>query len=159
MQNKKIKHPTILIAEDDAGHFALVKKNIWRTCADAEIVRFRNGKELLDYFFGDQIPSHDGRTGRYLLLLDIKMPLMDGVSALEKIKSNPELKKMPVFMLTTTDNPGEINHCYQIGCNFYIVKPSDYMQFMLAMEYLGAFLSMSGLTIPEIDPDKAAKYN
>ena len=161
MQDTIIKHPTILIAEDDAGHFALVKKNIWRTCADAEIIRFRNGKELLDYFFGDEgaAQQHNGRTGRYLLLLDIKMPLVDGVSALEKIKANPELRKMPVFMLTTTDNPGEINHCYQIGCNFYIVKPSDYMHFMQAMEYLGAFLSMSGLTIPEIDPVKASKFN
>ena len=154
-----MKHPTILIAEDDAGHFALVKKNLWRTCADAEIIRFKNGKELLDYFFNNTETPHNGRTGRFLLLLDIKMPVVDGVSALETIKSNPELRKIPVFMLTTTDNPKEIDHCYQIGCNFYIVKPSDYMQFMQAIEYLGAFLSLPGLTIPEINPANITKMN
>jgi CheY-like chemotaxis protein len=152
-----MKHPTILIAEDDAGHFALVRKNLWRTCADAEIVHFHNGKELLDYFFNNH---SDHKTPKpYLLLLDIKMPLMDGITALEKIKSNPELRKIPVFMLTTTDNPGEITHCYQIGCDFYIVKPSDYMKFMQAIENLGAFLSMPGLRIPEIDPRNIAKFN
>ena len=154
-----MERPIILIAEDDAGHFALVKKNLWRTCADAEIVHFRNGKELLDYFFTDNGNSQNDRDGHYLLLLDIKMPLVDGVSALEKIKSNPYLKKIPVFMLTTTDNPSEINHCYQIGCNFYIVKPSDYMQFMRVIEHLGDFLSMPGLTIPQIDPSNISKFN
>lgn len=154
-----MKHPTILIAEDDAGHFALVKKNLWRTCGEAEIVRFRNGKELLDYFFVRKAVSEEGGTERYLLLLDIKMPQMDGVSALERLKNNPELRKMPVFMLTTTDNPAEVNHCYQLGCNFYIVKPADYMQFMEAMEHLGAFLSMPGLYIPEINLSKISKFN
>ena len=152
-----MKHPTILIAEDDAGHFALVKKNLWRTCADAEIVHFHNGKELLDYFFCNGIQHCSSKS--YLLLLDIKMPLVDGISVLEKFKNNPELKKIPVFMLTTTNNPSEINHCYQVGCNFYIVKPLDYMQFMQAIEHLGAFLSMSGLTIPEIDPRNISKFN
>lgn len=154
-----MNHPTILIAEDDAGHFALVKKNLWRTCADAEIVRFKNGRELLDYFFKNHNVATDGQTGRFLLLLDIKMPVVDGVAALEKIKANPELKKIPVFMLTTTDNPHEIEHCYQIGCNFYIVKPPDYMQFMQAMEYLGAFLSLPGLNIPEINRANILKFN
>lgn len=154
-----MKHPTILIAEDDAGHFALVKKNLWRSCADAEIIHFRNGKELLEYFYDNNDAPQHIRRGCYLLLLDIRMPLVDGVSALEKIKSDPELKKMPVFMLTTTDNPSEINHCYQIGCNFYIVKPSDYMQFMQAIEQLGDFLSMPGLTIPQIDPTNISKFN
>ena len=152
-----MKHPTILIAEDDAGHFALVKKNLWRTCADAEIVHFHNGKELLDYFFCNGTQHCSPKS--YLLLLDIKMPLVDRISVLEKFKNNPELKKIPVFMLTTTNNPGEINHCYQVGCNFYIVKPLDYMQFMQAIEHLGAFLSMSGLTIPEIDPRNISKFN
>lgn len=152
-----MKHPTILIAEDDAGHFALVKKNLWRTCADAEIVHFHNGKELLDYFFCNGTQHRSPKS--YLLLLDIKMPLVDGISVLEKFKNNPELKKIPVFMLTTTNNPSEISHCYQVGCNFYIVKPLDYMQFMQAIEHLGTFLSMSGLTIPEIDPRNISKFN
>ena len=154
-----MKHPTILIAEDDAGHFALVKKNLWRTYAEAEIVHFQNGKDLLDYFFSEEGLAKSGHSKRYLLLLDIKMPLVDGVSVLKKLKSHPELKKIPVFMLTTTDNPGEIINCYRIGCNFYIVKPTDYMQFMQAMEHLGSFLTTPGLTIPEIDLAQISKFN
>ncbi len=150
--------PIILIAEDDAGHFALVKKNLWRTCADVQVIHFHNGREVLDYLF-----EHSGRqthpAHRYLLLLDIKMPLLDGVSVLERIKAHPELRKMPVFMLTTTDSPVEIDNCYQIGCNFYIVKPADYMQFMEAIESLGSFLSTPGLVIPEIDRRSTSKWN
>lgn len=154
-----MKPLTILIAEDDTGHFTLVRKNIKRISADTEVVRFLNGKELLDYFFDDHGSLNHGRNGRYLLLLDIKMPMVDGVTALEKLKSDPELKKMTVFMLTTTNNPDEINHCYQLGCNFYIVKPSDYMEFMQTIEHLGEFLLIPGLAIPEIDPAHISNLN
>lgn len=154
----KACYPVILIAEDDAGHFALVKKNLWRTYADAEIIHFQNGRQLLDFLFkasGSSLQPHRP----YLLLLDIKMPLVDGVSVLERLKANPELKKMPVFMLTTTDNPAEVRNCYDIGCNFYIVKPSDYIQFMQAIESLGAFLTTPGLAIPDINPENITKMN
>lgn len=150
--------PVILIAEDDAGHFALVKKNLWRTYADAEVIHFQNGRQLLDFLFrgsGGSIQAHRP----YILLLDIKMPLVDGVSVLERLKAHPELKKMPVFMLTTTDSPVEVNNCYDIGCNFYIVKPSDYIQFMQAIESLGAFLTAPGLAIPDINPENISKMN
>lgn len=64
------------------------------------------------------------------------------------------VKKIPVIMLTTTDNPGEIDLCYEMGCFSYIVKPSDYNKFMEALEHLGAFLSLPNLVVPTISsPD------
>ncbi len=149
----------ILIAEDDAGHFALVRKNIERICADAEIIRFRNGKELLNYFFDNNGNLNQNQNAQYLLLLDIKMPLVDGVSALKILRSSPELKKMPIFMLTTTDNPAEINRCYQLGCNFYIVKSSDYTEFTKTLENLSTILLIPGLIIPEINFAPISTYN
>lgn len=143
---------TILLAEDDKGHAALVKRNLWRTCIDAQIIHFSNGQQLFAYLNGETASPEPFLPGRYILLLDIKMPGMDGTEVLKILKQHPELRKIPVIMLTTTNNPHEIELCYQEGCSFYIVKPSDYVRFMEAIEYLGDFLSLPTLLIPDIVP-------
>jgi CheY-like chemotaxis protein len=143
---------TILLAEDDKGHAALVKRNLWRTCIDAQIIHFSNGQQLLAYLNGESVLPEPFLAGKYILLLDIKMPGMDGTEVLKILKQHPELRKIPVIMLTTTNNPHEIELCYQEGCSFYIVKPSDYVRFMEAIEYLGDFLSLPTLLIPDIVP-------
>ena len=140
----------ILVAEDDDGHFALIERNLLRSGITKPIVRFRDGQEVLDFLENFKSCESANAHRPLLILLDIRMPKMDGVTVLEKIKSHPTLKKIPIFMLSTTDDPGEINQCYQIGCNCYIVKPLDYKKFMQTMERLGAFLATPGLTIPEI---------
>lgn len=141
----------ILIAEDDAGHFALVKKNLWRSCVSNSFLHFKDGQEVLDFLFmrGDG-PEMTPNTP-YLLLLDIRMPKVDGIEVLQEIKQHPELKKIPVIMLTTTDNPKEVQRCHDMGCSFYIVKPSNYNDFMAHVEHLGAFLSLPGVGIPALD--------
>ncbi|MCE5186125.1 MAG: response regulator [Planctomycetaceae bacterium] len=152
MEAETASNLIILVAEDDRGHFALVKKNLWRTCVDAEIIRFPDGQQLLE-FLKSQSPS--GETfvkGKYLLLLDIKMPGMNGIEVLSILRQDPGLKKMPVIMLTTTNNPQEVEHCYEIGCSFYVVKPSDYSSFMEAIEHLGHFLSLTCIEFPILDP-------
>jgi CheY-like chemotaxis protein len=142
----------ILVAEDDKGHFALVKKNLWRICVDAEIIHFPDGQKLMDFLNQKDTSEHELQKKKYLLLLDIKMPGMDGIEVLEAVKKDPELRKIPTVMLTTTNNPVEIDRCYGQGCSFYIVKPADYGDFMEAIEHLGAFLSMESLFIPTVDP-------
>ena len=127
---------TILLAEDDRGHAALVKKNLWRICVDTHIIHFSDGQALLDYLNGQSKSSEVFQTGKYIILLDIKMPVCNGIDSLLTIKKNPRLKRIPVIMLTTTDNPGEIDLCYELGCFSYIVKPSDYNKFMENLEHL-----------------------
>ena len=140
----------ILIAEDDAGHFALIKKNLWRSCVSNEIFLFKDGQEVLDYLFKkNDGPKRKGNT-KYVLLLDIRMPKVDGREVLRLVKEDPELRKMPVIMLTTNDEPGEVERCYDMGCSFYIVKPSDYNKFMEAVGNLGTFLSLKGVSVPAI---------
>ena len=141
---------TILLAEDDKGHAALIKKNLWRICIDAQIIHFSDGQELLDYLSGHSRSPEVFQAGSYIILLDIKMPVSNGINALLTIKKNSRLNKIPVIMLTTTDNPGEINLCYELGCFSYIVKPSDYNKFMEALEHLGAFMSLPNLVVPII---------
>ena len=145
----------ILIAEDDAGHFALVKKNLWRSCVSNSFLHFKNGQEVLDFLYmkGDG-PKITPNTS-YLLLLDIRMPRVSGTEVLHEIKQHPEFKKIPVIMLTTTDSPREVQRCHDMGCSFYMVKPPNYNDFMASVEHLGALLSLAGVEIPVINPEAA----
>ena len=133
----------IIIAEDDAGHFQLVKQNLWLSCFNHEILHFKNGQEVLD-FLSEQ-KNIDANS--YILILDIRMPKMDGYEVLEKIKADQELKKIPVIMLTTTAEESEIQKCYELGCSFYMVKPVDYQQFMNVVDSLGCFLSLENIRL------------
>lgn len=146
------KSLTILIAEDDAGHFALVRKNLWRTCLNGQILHFSNGRDLLNYLFSPN-DLNGIRIGQYVLLLDIRMPAFDGIDVLSCIKGDKELSKIPIIMLTTASESNEITRCYDAACAFYMVKPPDYDRFMSSIEILGAFLTMSGLQVPVIIPE------
>ena len=145
-----INETVILIAEDDAGHFDLVKRNLWRSCVAEDIINFKDGQEILDFLFMQGDGPHRISDTRYILLLDIRMPKVNGRDVLAKIKGDEELKNIPVIMLTTTDDVAEIDKCYSLGCNFYVVKPADYNKFMESVHSLGEFLSMSGMQVPRI---------
>ena len=77
-----------------------------------------------------------------LLLLDIKMPRVDGIEVLRQLKADPETAMIPVIMLTTTDDPREVKRCYELGCSVYITKPVDYQAFVEAINRLGLFLQV-----------------
>jgi CheY-like chemotaxis protein len=144
------RNAVILIAEDDSGHYELVKRNLWLSCVESEILHFKDGQELLDFLFmTGPGPKREPR-GSYILLLDIRMPKVDGREVLRCIKQDVRLRDIPVIMLTTTGNEKEISLCYELGCSFYMVKPVDYNKFMEAVGNLGKFLSMKGLRIPNI---------
>ncbi len=138
----------ILVAEDDDGHARLIQRNLKRAGIANPIRRFADGQEALDFLFDEG--EGDGRTpGRaYLLLLDIRMPRVDGVEVLRRIKSHEQLRKMPVLMLTTTDDPREIENCHSIGCSNYITKPVEYDRFIDVVRQLGLFLSV--IRVPEL---------
>ena len=142
MENGLKKEVTILIAEDDDGHAELICDNLRESGLHNPIIRFSNGQEALDFFFGpphgDQPRREHGRA--YMLLLDIRMPKVDGVEVLKQIKEDQELKSMPVIMLTTTDDPREIRNCYALGCSCYVTKPVDYQKFSEMLTRLGLFL-------------------
>lgn len=133
---------TILIAEDDAGHARLLEKNLTRSGLYNPIRRFDNGQATLDFLFCRGSGPHRTAGGSYLLLLDIRMPQVDGVEVLRQIKQDAELRKMPVIMLTTMDDPREVERCHAIGCSSYIVKPVDYEKFADAIRNLGLYISL-----------------
>jgi CheY-like chemotaxis protein len=143
------KEVIILIAEDDEGHARLIEKNLTRAGLHNPIERFTNGQEILDFLFRRGPGSHRSPDTPYLLLLDIRMPKVDGVEVLRQVKDDPELRKMPIIMLTTTDDPREVERCHALGCSTYIVKPVIYEKFAEAINRMGLFISL--VQVPAIE--------
>jgi CheY-like chemotaxis protein len=139
----------IIIAEDDAGHARLIERNLGRGGMPNAVQHFENGQEVLDFLFMRGPGPHRKKDTAYLLMLDIRMPKVDGVETLRQIKEDPALRKLPVIMLTTTDDPREIERCHLLGCNSYIVKPVDYDKFAEAIAQLGMYVSL--VKVPEIN--------
>ena len=141
---------TILIAEDDDGHAELILEQLRSAGVSNEIIRFRDGQELWDYLMaaGRRTSRYD--THGFLLLLDIVMPGMDGLEVLRRIKTDKQWHNLPVIMLTTTDDPREIESCYTLGCNCYITKPMEYERFTEMLKRLGLFLMV--VQTPKIPP-------
>jgi CheY-like chemotaxis protein len=142
------KEVVILIADDDAGHARLIEKNLSRAGLNNPVQRFENGQQVLDFFLGKAGSPIRDPDMSYLLLLDIRMPKVDGVEVLQKLKADNELRKMPIIMLTTTDDPREVERCHGLGCSSYIVKPVDYDKFAEAIKNLGLFISL--VEVPQI---------
>ncbi len=136
------KEVVIVIAEDDPGHLALLQMNFERIGILNKVIHFENGDEILGFFFGDGDGPHREPEISYLLLLDIRMPKVDGIEVLKRIKEDRATHKIPTIMITTTDDPLEINKCYELGCNSYIVKPVQYENFVNAVRQLGLFLKV-----------------
>ena len=137
----KTKPLDILLAEDDEGHAYLVQTNLKRAGIANPVTHVKDGQEALDYIFREgEYVSRD--LGQPLLILDINMPRVDGVEVLTKIKNNPATALLPVIMLTTTDDPREVERCYQLGCNVYITKPVAYEDFVEAVKRLGLLLQV-----------------
>ena len=141
----------ILLAEDDEGHALLIKKNLKRAGITNEILHFVDGQEILNFLFRKGNGSHRKSGIGYLLLLDIRMPKVDGVEVLRQIKEDDELRKIPVTMLTTTDDPREVENCHALGCSNYITKPVDYDKFVVIIRQLGLFLTV--VQIPKLNGD------
>lgn len=137
---------TILMAEDDEGHAYLVKRNLERAGITNPIEHFKNGEDILEFL--ESIREAINPKHSYLMLLDIRMPKVDGIEVLKKIKEDETFKTIPVIMLTTTNNPQEINLCHKLGCSNYITKPIEYDKFVETIRRLGLFMRI--VEIPEL---------
>jgi len=131
------KEVVIIIAEDDDGHAELIKEGLQNSGVNNNIIRFANGEEVWTFLSGDNTPEVN-----YLLLLDINMPKMDGIEVLKRVKGDARLKDIPIMMLTTTDDPREVENCYELGCNVYITKPVEFTKFAELLKRLGLFLQV-----------------
>lgn len=134
------EQPIILLVEDDDGNAYLAHQLLRRSGVTDEIIRAKDGQEALDFIhgegcFAEKVSQHLPR----LVLLDINMPRLGGVELLRQLKSNERYKAIPIVMLTSTDDPREVERCYRLHCNAYITKPVDYEDFVKVIEVLAAF--------------------
>ena len=138
----------LMLVDDDDGHRLLIRENLRASGIVNELLEMADGQQALDYSTRRgqyQDPAQSPRPG--LILLDIKMPKVDGFSLLEKMKADPQLRLIPVLMLTSTDDQGEINRSYALGASSYVVKPVRYEDFQERIKTLGLFLDI--VRVPE----------
>ncbi|MCI0710478.1 MAG: response regulator [Chloroflexi bacterium] len=127
-------HPTrILLVEDDEGHVTLIKRNLLRAGLSVDIEAADTGREAVHALHA--IPPD-------VILLDLNLPELTGFEVLEFIKSNKDLRHIPVIVLSSTENEEEIKRVYQLGGNLYFTKPVDYDQFAQTIQTLGSLLKL-----------------
>ncbi len=134
------KNRVILMADDDDDDRLLARDALAEAETEAELHFVRNGEELLDYLHqrGDfQSPEAAPRPG--LVLLDLNMPLKDGREALREIKTDPELRRIPVVVLTTSKADTDVGAIYELGANSFISKPFQFEALVDVMKTLGQY--------------------
>jgi CheY-like chemotaxis protein len=137
---------TIVIVDDDEGHAELVRRNLRRAGLQNPMLTINNGGEALDYVFRRGAYSERRIDETPILFLDINISgSADGIEVLRQIKTEPSTRRLPVIMLTTTDDPREVDRCYDLGCNVYVTKPVDPGAFSTAIKRLGQILAVASL--------------
>jgi CheY-like chemotaxis protein len=142
---------TVVIAEDDEGHATLVQRNLRRAAIPANAVRVRDGQELLDYMYRRGPWQSRAKHPAILILLDLKMPRIGGLEVLERLKHDVQFAHIPIFVLTTSSNPIELDECYARGASACLVKPVEFGLFGHMVHRLAEFLVMARLP-PETPP-------
>jgi CheY-like chemotaxis protein len=130
---------TILLAEDNPNDVELTLAALGENRVANEIVVARDGVEALDYLYhrGAYAARSGGHPG--LVLLDLKMPRIDGLEVLRTIKTDPQLRAIPVVVLTSSRQEQDLLASYDLGVNAYVVKPVDFHEFVDAVKMLGGF--------------------
>jgi CheY-like chemotaxis protein len=123
--------PIILVAEDDDGHFYLLKRELKRIGIAWPIRRFPDGQQALDFLSRDFINNPNGPV---ILLLDLRLPKVSGTEILARIRSSdaPSLRELPVVVITSSCNPDDQMQCQRLGCNAYLTKPFSAAQLLAA---------------------------
>jgi len=130
----------ILLIEDNMNDAELTLRALRKNNVINSIVHLKDGVEAIDFLFGKgQYAERDINNRPKLILLDLKMPKMDGIEVLEKIKSSELTKKIPVVVLTSSREHPDIQSSYSLGANSYIVKPVEFDGFMKAVAELGLY--------------------
>ena len=128
----------ILLGEDNANHVELSHMALseYHLANDIDVVR--DGQEALDYLFW-RGKSSQWMNNPAVVLLDLKLPKVDGLEVLEQIKSDANLKTIPVVMLTSSREEQDLVRSYHLGVNAYVVKPVEFQEFLNALKELGLF--------------------
>jgi CheY-like chemotaxis protein len=137
MKNSQVE---ILLVEDDMDDAEMTIDAMRKNNLANKLIHMVDGEEALDFLFGTgKFMGRDINLKPRLILLDLKMPKVDGMEVLEKIKSNNATKKIPVVILTSSKEDPDVSRCYELGANGYIVKPVEFDNFIKAVSEVGMY--------------------
>jgi CheY-like chemotaxis protein len=132
-------HKFILLAEDDAVVAELVLHTLATMTPAPKVVHVRDGVEALDFLTVRGAYAQREPGNPTLVLLDVKMPRLDGLEVLRQVKTNARLKTTPVVMLTSSQDERDVRESYLLGANAYVVKPVEFRRFAFILQHLETF--------------------
>jgi CheY-like chemotaxis protein len=135
-----MKSKIILFVEDNPSDILLTKRAFTKSHIANELVVAEDGQEALDYLFGGgKYASRDTSEIPALVLLDLKLPRVDGHEVLRRIRADERTRRLPVVIMTTSREEQDVAQSYDLGANSYIRKPVDFKQFVESVEHLGLY--------------------
>ncbi len=142
---------TILLVEDNPSDIKLAERALSQKRGATDLMVVQDGQEALDYIFcNGNYAGRDLADPPAVILLDLNLPKVDGVSVLREIKENDLTRMIPVVVLTTSNDYRDLKACYDLGCNSYIKKPMDLTQFMKTLNLLVLYWLMLN-ELPDMD--------
>ncbi len=139
----------ILLADDNATDVEMARRALAVNQFASEVVVVEDGEEALDYLYR-RGKFHARRPGNPLVvLLDLKMPKVDGLEVLRRIKGDAELRTIPAVMFTSSVQSADVMESYRLGVNAYVVKPVDFQQFIQTIQAIGLFWTATNEPPPE----------
>lgn len=138
----------ILLVEDNPRDVELTLAALEKSQLANEVVVLRDGAEALDYLFRRNAYAGRPAGNPAVMLLDLKLPKVDGIEVLQAIKGDPDLRTLPVVILTSSREEKDVVRSYAIGVNAYVVKPVNFQDFIEAVKELGVFWALLNETPP-----------
>jgi CheY-like chemotaxis protein len=133
----------ILYIEDDPAHAEFTMRNFCKSRFGKRVIHLTDGQKALDYLFNEgEFTDVESSPRPHLILLDLRLPKVDGLEVLKIIKSDQSLRSIPTVILTTSEAEADISRAYQFNANSYLVKPLDFTKFSNMIESLGFYWSV-----------------
>lgn len=129
----------ILLVEDSLNDIELILTSLAENNLGNEVVVVRDGEEALDYLYRRGVFRLRREGNPVVVMLDLKLPKVDGFEVLGRLKSDPILRVVPVVVLTSSREERDLSRCYELGTNAYVVKPIDFHEFVDVIKNLGLF--------------------
>jgi len=137
MESKPVE---ILLIEDDPSDIKLTLKALQKYSLANKVTVLKDGEEALEFLFSEG--RYEGRNNKNMpkvIFLDLKLPFVDGIEVLRRIKSDENTRRIPVVVVTSSRENRDIDECYKLGVNSYIVKPIDFEKFLESVSNLGLY--------------------
>jgi two-component system, response regulator len=135
-----VKHKVILLVEDNPDDEALTLRALKTNNIHNEVIVARDGAEALDYLFATgPYAKRDARDLPAVTLLDLKLPKVDGLEVLKRVRGDQRTNMLPVVILTSSKEEQDVINGYRLGCNSYVRKPVDFDEFLQAARQLGLY--------------------